>query len=47
PYTGRQSAKESISSLPESLRRLRPWPRNVASIKGDILRFDELLGVQR
>ncbi|RZV60132.1 MAG: hypothetical protein EX270_00460 [Pseudomonadales bacterium] len=47
PYSGRQSARESIVSLPESLRRLRPWPRNVASIKGDILRFDELLGVQR
>ncbi|NNC55257.1 MAG: hypothetical protein HKO07_06020, partial [Pseudomonadales bacterium] len=47
PYSGRQSARESISGLPESLRRLRPWPRNVASIKGDILRFGELLGVQR
>lgn len=47
PYSGRQAARESIEALPESLRRLRPWPRNVASIKSDILRFDELLGVSR
>ncbi|MGB5324759.1 MAG: AAA family ATPase [Pseudomonadales bacterium] len=47
PYSGRQAARESIDALPESLRRLRPWPRNIASIKSDILRFDELLGVTR
>lgn len=47
PYSGRQTAQESIPTLPESLRRLRPWPRNIASIKGDISRYDELLNTGR
>ncbi len=47
PYSGRQTAQESIATLPESLRRLRPWPRNIASIKGDISRYDELLNTRR
>jgi septal ring-binding cell division protein DamX len=47
PYSGRQTAQESIATLPESLRRLRPWPRNIASIKADISRYDELLNTRR
>lgn len=47
PYSGRQTAREGIESLPESLRRLRPWPRNVASIKSDLSRFDALLGISQ
>lgn len=47
PYSGRQTAQDSITTLPESLRRLRPWPRNIASIKGDISRYDELLNTRR
>lgn len=39
PYTGRESAKLSIEQLPEGLQRLRPWPRNIASIQADIRRF--------
>ena len=39
PYTGREAAKLSIEQLPEGLRRLRPWPRNIASIQADIRRF--------
>ena len=39
PYSGRQAAQSSVASLPDSLQRLRPWPRNVASIMGDIERF--------
>mgnify|MGYP000689945649 CR=1 FL=1 len=47
PYTGRQAAQQSISSLPESLRRLRPWPRNIASIKGDIERYHRIVEASR
>ncbi len=39
PYTGREAAKLSIEQLPEGLQRLRPWPRNIASIQADIRRF--------
>ncbi len=44
PYSGRQAAQQSISSLPESLQRLRPWPRNIASIKSDIERYHKMTG---
>ncbi len=39
PYSGRQAARLSIEQLPESLQRLRPWPRNIASIQADIRRY--------
>lgn len=39
PYTGREAAKQSIDTLPESIQRLRPWPRNIASIQADIRRY--------
>ena len=39
PYTGREAAKLSIEQLPEGLQRLRPWPRNIASVQADIRRF--------
>jgi len=39
PYSGREAAKLSIEALPESLQRLRPWPRNIASIQSDIRRY--------
>ncbi len=44
PYTGREAAKQSLSGLPDSIRRLRPWPRNIASIQSDIRRFDDVVG---
>lgn len=43
PYSGRQSAQQSIKGLPDSLQRLRPWPRNIASIKSDIDRYKLLI----
>jgi DamX protein len=39
PYSGRQAARLSIEQLPESLQRLRPWTRNIASIQADIRRY--------
>lgn len=44
PYTGREAAQKSIESLPEKLQRLRPWPRNVASIKSDVRRYATIVG---
>jgi DamX protein len=39
PYSGREGAQAAVETLPESLQRLRPWPRNIASIKSDIKRY--------
>ncbi len=39
PYSGSESARRGIDELPDGLRGLRPWPRNVASIKRDIKRL--------
>lgn len=46
PYTGRQAAQENIRQLPDGLQRLRPWPRNIASIKSDIERYKVMLDVE-
>jgi len=43
PYSGRQAAQKSIALLPESLQRLRPWPRNIASIRNDIERYQAII----
>lgn len=42
PFMGRQAAQKGIEDLPDGLQRLRPWPRNVASIKRDVERFRSL-----
>lgn len=47
PYTGRDSAKLSIEQLPEGLQRLRPWPRNIASIQADIRRFSAAIAADQ
>ena len=47
PYTGRDAAKLSIEQLPEGLQRLRPWPRNIASIQADIRRFSAAIAADR
>ncbi len=47
PFTGREAAKASIQSLPESLQRLRPWPRNIASIQADIERYGEAISADQ
>ena len=39
PYSGSESARKGIDDLPDGLRGLRPWPRNIASIKRDIRRY--------
>lgn len=41
PYSGSEAARRGIDALPDSLRRLRPWPRNVASIHRDIKRYQQ------
>lgn len=46
PYTGRGMAKEGIQTLPSSLQRLRPWPRNIASIQSDITRYSDAIRVK-
>ena len=47
PYSGRDAAKLSIEKLPEGLQRLRPWPRNIASIQADIRRFSAAIAADR
>ena len=39
PYSGSESARRGIDGLPDGLKGLRPWPRNVVSIKRDIKRY--------
>lgn len=39
PFTGSEAARNGISELPDGLRGLRPWPRNIASIHRDIRRY--------
>lgn len=39
PYSGSQAARRGIADLPDGLRGLRPWPRNIASIHRDIRRY--------
>ncbi len=46
PYSGRDAARASIESLPEDLKRLRPWPRNVASIQADIRRYQAAIDAE-
>ena len=46
PYGGRDAARASIESLPEDLKRLRPWPRNVASIQADIRRYHAAISAE-
>jgi len=43
PYSGRDEAKQAIQDLAPGLQRLRPWPRNIASIKSDIQRFSAVI----
>ena len=43
PYTGRDEAKKAIQDLVPELQRLRPWPRNIASIQSDIQRFSAVI----
>ncbi|MAV76227.1 MAG: hypothetical protein CL691_06370 [Cellvibrionales bacterium] len=43
PYTGRNEAKQAIQDLASGLQRLRPWPRNIASIQSDIQRFSAVI----
>lgn len=47
PYKGRAAAKLSIEQLPEGLQRLRPWPRNIASIQADIRRFSAAIAADQ
>ncbi len=43
PYIGRYEAKQAIQDLAPGLQRLRPWPRNIASIQSDIQRFSAVI----
>lgn len=43
PYSGRKAAQNSVALLPDSLQRLRPWPRNIASIRSDIQRYQSIV----
>ena len=43
PYSGRDEAKQAIQDLAPGLQRLRPWPRNIASIQSDIQRFSAVI----
>jgi len=43
PYSGREAAKAHIEELPQALRRLRPWPRNIASIQADLRRYNAVV----
>ncbi len=43
PYIGRDEAKQAIQDLAPGLQRLRPWPRNIASIQSDIQRFSAVI----
>ena len=43
PYSDRDISRSSVKNLPEKVRKLRPWPRNVASIQADIERYDSLV----
>lgn len=38
PFADKSRAQSGIDILPDRLRKLRPWPRNIASIKADLLR---------
>jgi septal ring-binding cell division protein DamX len=35
-YADRAAATSAVASLPESLRKLRPWARSIAGVKADI-----------
>lgn len=35
-YADRAAATNAVASLPESLRKLRPWARSIAGVKADI-----------
>jgi len=43
PYSDRDIARSSVKNFPEKVRKLRPWPRNVASIQADVERYDSLV----
>ena len=47
PYIGRDEAKQAIQDLATGLQRLRPWPRNIASIQSDIQRFSAVIDAKQ
>lgn len=47
PYLGRDEAKQAIETLSGGLQRLRPWPRNIASIQSDMQRFSAVINAER
>ena len=47
PYLGRDEAKKAIQTLDTGLQRLRPWPRNIASIQSDIQRFSAVIKAEQ
>lgn len=47
PYIGRVEAKQAIQDLATGLQRLRPWPRNIASIQSDIQRFSAVIDAKQ
>ena len=43
PYSDIEIARSSKNLLPEKVRKLGPWPRNVASIQSDIKRYGSVI----